>query len=91
MKGFSLLLAAFAILFSLFLSGWLNRGGAQVEARLVPKPPPSRDTNSESVSDLQVDNKSSYKEFNSSFRGIPPSRSNPTQNKCKPRRFCWRF
>ncbi|KZV43466.1 hypothetical protein F511_09909 [Dorcoceras hygrometricum] len=36
---------------------------------------------SQALKDLQVKEKNPYKKVKSSFRAIPPSRSNPTQNK----------
>ncbi|PIN13744.1 hypothetical protein CDL12_13642 [Handroanthus impetiginosus] len=41
-------------------------------------------SSSQSLKGLHVKEKNPYKKEKSSFRRIPPSRSNPTQNKSKP-------
>ncbi|KAJ6963218.1 hypothetical protein NC652_001749 [Populus alba x Populus x berolinensis] len=65
MKAYSVALAALALLLSLLLSAWLNK--AQAEGR--PLAPPSSTS------------KNPFKKVGSSFRRIPPSTSNPIQNK----------
>ncbi|CAA2972877.1 Hypothetical predicted protein [Olea europaea subsp. europaea] len=44
----------------------------------------SIDSSTDAFKSLHPDEKNPFKKVNSSFRRIPPSRSNPTQNKCKP-------
>ncbi|XP_025015653.2 uncharacterized protein LOC112536939 [Ricinus communis] len=77
MKAYATALAVLALLLSVILSGWINR--AQAEARPDPRPP-----SLSNFQGFQVDKKNPFKQVDSSFRRIPPSTSNPTQNKCKP-------
>ncbi|KAJ6947095.1 hypothetical protein NC651_001708 [Populus alba x Populus x berolinensis] len=85
MKAYSVALAALALLLSLLLSAWLNK--AQAEGR--PLAPPSsisvssKASTSQTFRGSQVDKKNPFKKVGSSFRRIPPSTSNPIQNKCK--------
>ncbi|KAH6773327.1 hypothetical protein C2S51_011731 [Perilla frutescens var. frutescens] len=44
----------------------------------------TRTLSSQSSQGLHVKEKNPYKKEKSSFRRVPPSRSNPTQNKSKP-------
>ncbi|KAJ9179479.1 hypothetical protein P3X46_011263 [Hevea brasiliensis] len=86
MKAYSTALAALALLLSIFLSGWLN----QAQAEGLPVPQASSTSASSMASTSQtfpVAEKNPFKQVDSSFRKIPPSTSNPTQNnantKCK--------
>ncbi|KAI5594275.1 hypothetical protein Peur_020730 [Populus x canadensis] len=85
MKSYSRALAALALLLSLLLSAWLNK--AQAEGRSLAPPSTtsvsSKASTSQAFRDLQA-NKNPFKKIGSSFRRIPPSNSNPRQNKCKP-------
>ncbi|CAK7356437.1 unnamed protein product [Dovyalis caffra] len=82
MKAYSIALAALALLLSLLLFPWLNK--AQAEGR--PLAPPSstsvssKASTSQTFRDLQAD-RNPFKKVGSSFRRIPPSASNPIQNK----------
>ncbi|KAL5822256.1 hypothetical protein ACOSQ3_020162 [Xanthoceras sorbifolium] len=84
MKAYSIALAVLVLLLSLILSTWLNR--AQAEGRPVPQQVRSSSlssmaSSSQAFKDLQADKKHPFKKVDSSFRRIPPSTSNPTQNK----------
>uniref|UniRef100_A0A803KQU5 Uncharacterized protein n=1 Tax=Chenopodium quinoa TaxID=63459 RepID=A0A803KQU5_CHEQI len=61
------------LVFALVLLSWSS--GAQ--ARLLG-------VSSQTLKHLRSDMKKPFKKVDSSFRMIPPSRSNPTQNKLKP-------
>lgn len=77
MKAYSIASGVFVILLSLILSSWFNR--VQVEGRVLPQVVKST---SGGYKDLRADkNHHPYKEVDSSFRRIPPSNANPTQNK----------
>ncbi|KAJ4827601.1 hypothetical protein Tsubulata_026407 [Turnera subulata] len=85
MKAYSMALAVLALLLSLVLSAWINR--AQAEGRPVKSPASfsvsdKTSTSQHATKDLRVDKKNPFKKAESSFRRIPPSTSNPTQNKC---------
>ncbi|MED6204749.1 hypothetical protein PIB30_011721 [Stylosanthes scabra] len=86
MKGWSLPLAALALVLSLLLS---------VSSRVKAEALPSRQVRSLSIRkasssslqaprDLFTHQKNPSKQLDSSFRRIPPSKSNPTQNKFNP-------
>ncbi|KDP40625.1 hypothetical protein JCGZ_24624 [Jatropha curcas] len=78
-------MAALIILLSVTLSGWLHR--IQAEARLAPLGPPSSAPAMAATTQafrMQDSKKNPFKKVDSSFRRIPPSTSNPTQNKCTP-------
>ncbi|KAL1350242.1 hypothetical protein AAHE18_06G010500 [Arachis hypogaea] len=84
MKGWSLPLATLALVLSLLLSA-SSRAKAEV--------PPSRQVRSLSLSKTSSSpqpprdlppRKSRSKQLDSSLRRIPPSKSNPTQNKFNP-------
>ncbi|KAJ0075863.1 hypothetical protein Patl1_33865 [Pistacia atlantica] len=78
MKPYSIAMAFVLLLLSLILSTWLSR--AQAEGRPVAKVS-TMATSSQALKDLQADKKHPFKKVDSSFRRIPPSTSNPTQNK----------
>ncbi|KAJ4834583.1 hypothetical protein Tsubulata_040729, partial [Turnera subulata] len=80
MKAYSMALAVLALLLSLVLSAWINR--AQAEGRPVKSPASFKTSTSQHATmDLRADKKNPFKKVESSFRRIPPSTSNPTQNK----------
>ncbi|KAJ9190476.1 hypothetical protein P3X46_001674 [Hevea brasiliensis] len=87
MKAYSTALTALALLLLISLSGWLNR--SQAEGRPLSQAPSSSSASSmastsQAFRDLPVAENNPFKKLDSSFRRIPPSTSNPTQNKCKP-------
>ncbi|PSS18151.1 Tyrosine recombinase [Actinidia chinensis var. chinensis] len=73
-------LAAFVLALVLILH--FGPRGAQASRLLLAKTPSSA-VASQALKDFQPDGKERYKKVDSSFRTIPPSRSNPTQNKSK--------
>lgn len=83
MKAWSRFLAALALTISLILSSLSCESRA--EARAISKghssPPSKTASASQAVKDLQTKKKTPYKQVGSCFRRIPPSASNPTQNK----------
>ncbi|KAG8643171.1 hypothetical protein MANES_11G012400v8 [Manihot esculenta] len=85
MKRYSTILAALALLLTIFLSGWPNK--AQAEGRPIPQASSSSTSTSfmastsQAFRDIPVAEKNPFKQVDSSFRKIPPSTSNPTQNK----------
>ncbi|XP_044497113.1 uncharacterized protein LOC123219305 [Mangifera indica] len=81
MKPYSIAMAYVLLLLSVILSTWLSR--AQVEARPI-REVSTMPSSSQALKDLQTDKKYPFKKVDSSFRRIPPSTSNPTQNKFKP-------
>ncbi|KAF9685367.1 hypothetical protein SADUNF_Sadunf03G0047200 [Salix dunnii] len=85
MKSHCRAMAALALILSLLFSAWLNK--VQAEDRSLAPPSTtsmsSKASTSQASKDLQA-NKRPFKTIGSSFRRIPPSNSNPTQNKCKP-------
>lgn len=85
MKGWSRVLAALALSLSLLLSS-LPYGGPAAARPLAKTLSSSASrsstaSSSQAIKDLQADKKNSYKQVDSCFRKIPPSTSNPTQNK----------
>ncbi|PON78275.1 Transmembrane protein [Trema orientale] len=87
MKAWSRFLAALALSVSLILSSWSC--GSRAEARSITKGHLSSASktasSSQAVKDLQTKSKETpYKQVGSCFRRIPPSTSNPTQNKSNP-------
>ncbi|GLT46193.1 hypothetical protein SLA2020_199670 [Shorea laevis] len=83
MKAYSIAMAVLVVLLSILMSTWLNR--AQVEGRPVPQvqslSASSTRSSSQSLGDLAGKKKNAYKKVDSSFQRIPPSTSNPIQNK----------
>ncbi|KAH7546990.1 hypothetical protein FEM48_Zijuj01G0259600 [Ziziphus jujuba var. spinosa] len=88
MKGWSRVLAALAISLSLLLSSlpYGGRATARPLAKMLSSSASrsSAASSSKSFKDLQADRKNPYKQVDSCFRRIPPSTSNPTQNKSNP-------
>ncbi|XVF25300.1 hypothetical protein REPUB_Repub13aG0201500 [Reevesia pubescens] len=88
MKAFTLALTVLSLLLSLLLSTWANT--AQAEARPIRQAHSSamsskgKGSSSQALGDLQADKKNPEKQVNSSFQRIPPSNSNPIQNKSNP-------
>ncbi|XAR49827.1 hypothetical protein NMG60_11003980 [Bertholletia excelsa] len=78
MKSFSRSVAALAVAIILILLSWSTQAQA---SRLLLMKAHSSSGASQSHKELRVDSKNPYKRLGSSFRTIPPSRSNPTQNK----------
>ncbi|KAL2234851.1 UNVERIFIED_CONTAM: hypothetical protein Sindi_1217300 [Sesamum indicum] len=73
-------MAAFVLVLLLVMRlNYLPRAKATRMRPLVASP-----SSSQTLKDLHDREKSPYKKMKSSFRRIPPSRSNPTQNKLKP-------
>uniref|UniRef100_A0A7N2LL60 Uncharacterized protein n=1 Tax=Quercus lobata TaxID=97700 RepID=A0A7N2LL60_QUELO len=82
MKAWSRALAALTMALSLILSFLPN--GYQANARPLTQPPSFSVSSSQALKDLQGKRKIPDKQLDSSFRKIPPSTSNPTQNKSTP-------
>ncbi|XVF27155.1 hypothetical protein REPUB_Repub14bG0082200 [Reevesia pubescens] len=88
MKAYTLALTVLTLLLSVLLSAWVNK--AQAEARPIPQAHSSsvssngKGSSSQALGDLQADKKKPQKQVDSSFRKIPPSTSNPIQNKSNP-------
>ncbi|QCE13393.1 hypothetical protein DEO72_LG11g386 [Vigna unguiculata] len=80
MKNWSPALGALALTLSLLLLTWSTRARAEVFPTVRVHSWPSSKTSSY----RQVHRKNLSKQFASSFRRIPPSKSNPTQNKFNP-------
>lgn len=83
-KAYTLALTVLAVLLSLLLStSCLSK--AQAEGRSIPHPSSvSSKVSSKSsqvLGDLQAEKKHPQKQVDSSFRRVPPSTSNPIQNK----------
>ncbi|KAJ6706184.1 hypothetical protein OIU79_010770 [Salix purpurea] len=85
MKSHCRALAALVLILSLLFSAWLNKAQAEDRSMAPPSTPSvsSKASTSQASKDLQA-NKNPFKKIGSSFRRIPPSNSNPTQNKFKP-------
>ncbi|GKV09694.1 hypothetical protein SLEP1_g21153 [Rubroshorea leprosula] len=83
MKAYSITMAVLVVLLSILMSTWLNR--AQVEGRAVAQvqslSTSSTGSSSQSLGDFPGEKKNAYKQVDSSFQRIPPSTSNPIQNK----------
>jgi hypothetical protein len=79
MKIWSRALAALIVALSLILSSWPN--GYQANARPLTQASSFSVSSPQAFKDLQRESKKPYKQLDSSFRKIPPSTSNPTQNK----------
>ncbi|KAL9314972.1 hypothetical protein ACSQ67_020424 [Phaseolus vulgaris] len=77
MKSWFPALAAFALTLSLLLLTWSTRATAEVFPTIQVHSWPSSQTSSS----LHAHRKNLSKQLDSSFRRIPPSKSNPTQNK----------
>ncbi|XP_062155528.1 uncharacterized protein LOC133863555 [Alnus glutinosa] len=82
MKAWCRALAAITVALSLISLFWPN--GAQAHARPFPHAPPFSESSSQALKDLQADRKNPDKQLDSCFRRIPPSTSNPIQNKFNP-------
>ncbi|KAK6284236.1 hypothetical protein POUND7_003188 [Theobroma cacao] len=86
MKAYTLALTFLTLLLSLLLSSWANT--AQAEARPIRHPQSSsvsgKASSSQALGDLQADKIIPRTQVDSSFRRIPPSNSNPIQNKSNP-------
>ncbi|CAL8130830.1 unnamed protein product [Prunus armeniaca] len=86
MKTWSRVLAALALALSMVLSTWPDIATAQ--ARPLTSASASKKaasaSSSQGLEDLEAKKKNPYKQVGSSFRRIPPSTSNPTQNKSNP-------
>ncbi|CAJ1976063.1 unnamed protein product [Sphenostylis stenocarpa] len=80
MKSRSLALAALAVTLSLLLLSWSTRARAEVFPSIHVHSWPS----SKPSSSRHAHRKNLSKQLYSSFRRIPPSKSNPTQNKFNP-------
>lgn len=82
MRNYCRVMFTLLFAFSLFLSFLPNRAQARGFPPLTQVPSSSSNSSSSQiVKDLQADKKSPLKHVNSSFRKIPPSTSNPIQNK----------
>ena len=83
MKAWSRVLAAIALSISLILSSLPC--GSRAVARPIAKGQSSSASktasSSQAAGDLKASRKTPYKQLGSCFRRIPPSTSNPTQNK----------
>ncbi|XWS16100.1 hypothetical protein CRYUN_Cryun34aG0056600 [Craigia yunnanensis] len=83
MKAYTLAPTVLTLLLSVLLSTWVNK--AQVEARPIRQghssSVSSNGSSSQALGDLQAEKKNPQKQVDSSFRRIPPSTSNPIQNK----------
>ncbi|KAF7843692.1 Transmembrane protein [Senna tora] len=89
MKGFfwSRALAAFALTLSLLLSTWSPRVKSQVFPPIekqVQSLPLSKTSSFSHAAANRKKKKNPSKQVESCFRRIPPTRSNPTQNKFDP-------
>ncbi|XP_052183727.1 uncharacterized protein LOC127795842 [Diospyros lotus] len=82
MKSCSRSVAAFALALVLILLSWPN--GAETARLLLKKAQTSAMVSSQALKDLQEGRRDPFRKVESSFRRIPPSRSNPKQNKSKP-------
>ncbi|KAK3025127.1 hypothetical protein RJ639_043909 [Escallonia herrerae] len=84
-------LAALLLAVLMILHSWPKRAEATTRLLLQIKPQSSlassEASSSQTLRDVQADKKDPMKQVDSSFRKIPPSRSNPTQNKCEYRSF----
>ncbi|KAG6668987.1 hypothetical protein I3843_01G203500 [Carya illinoinensis] len=81
MKSWSRALAA--LTFALSLLSFLWPGGAG-DNRPLTQGSSFSGSSSQALKDLQGDRKNPYKQVDSCFRKIPPSTSNPIQNKSNP-------
>ncbi|XWS19992.1 hypothetical protein CRYUN_Cryun31cG0063400 [Craigia yunnanensis] len=83
MKAYTLAFTVLTLLFSVLLSTSANK--AQAQARPIRQghssSVSSKGSSSQALGDLQADKKNLQKQVDSSFRRIPPSTSNPIQNK----------
>ncbi|KAL9460664.1 hypothetical protein AB3S75_003796 [Citrus x aurantiifolia] len=79
MKAYSTALAVAVFLLSLVLSTLLSK--AQAEARPQAQVQSAMASTSQAIKDLHGDKKHPFKHVDSSFRKIPRSGPNPTQNK----------
>ncbi|KAK7338198.1 hypothetical protein VNO77_18800 [Canavalia gladiata] len=86
MKCWSIALATLALALSLLLSTCSTRAKAAVFPSIEAHSWPLSKTSSSrhSLADLRAHRKNLSKQVDSSFRRIPPSKSNPTQNKFNP-------
>ncbi|XVE51776.1 hypothetical protein DITRI_Ditri02bG0068300 [Diplodiscus trichospermus] len=86
MKANTLALTVLTLLLSVLLPTWVNK--AQAEARQIRQAHSSsvssKGSSSQALGDLQGEEKNPQKQVDSSFRRIPPSTSNPIQNKSNP-------
>ncbi|XP_018850556.1 uncharacterized protein LOC109013067 [Juglans regia] len=82
MKAWSRAMAA--LTFALSLLSLLWPGGAKGDNRQLTKGSSFSGSSSQALKDLQGDRKNPYKQVDSCFRKIPPSTSNPIQNKSNP-------
>ncbi|CAN6701359.1 unnamed protein product [Malus baccata var. baccata] len=85
MKRWSRIQAALALAIAMIFSTWPNT--ATAEARPLASAAASKaafSTLSQVLKDFEADKKNPNKQIGSSFRRIPPSTSNPTQNRYNP-------
>ncbi|KAL5156299.1 hypothetical protein HKD37_19G055189 [Glycine soja] len=83
MKSWSIALTTLALTLSLLSLTWSTRAKAEVLPSIQVDSWPSSKTSSSrhALIDLHAHRKNLSKQVDSSFRRIPPSKSNPTQNK----------
>ncbi|KAB2611033.1 hypothetical protein D8674_019065 [Pyrus ussuriensis x Pyrus communis] len=84
MKSWSRILAALALAISLVFSTWPNVATAEARPLASASAAASEadfSTSSQGLKYLEADKKNPNKQIRSSFRRIPPSTPNPTQNK----------
>ncbi|ONI15212.1 hypothetical protein PRUPE_3G030800 [Prunus persica] len=88
MKTWSRVLAALALALSMVLSTWPDIATAQARPLTSASASASKKaasaSSSQGLEDLEAKKKNPYMQVGSSFRRIPPSTSNPTQNKSNP-------
>ncbi|KAJ4717703.1 Transmembrane protein [Melia azedarach] len=81
MKAYSIALAALVLMLSLILSTWLNKAQAEGRPMASSSSVSAMAPSSQAFENLHRDEKHPFEKVNSSFRRIPPSISNPIQNK----------
>ncbi|KAB2613150.1 hypothetical protein D8674_035466 [Pyrus ussuriensis x Pyrus communis] len=87
MKRWSRILAALALAISMIFSTWPNIATAEARPLASASAAASKaafSTLSQVLKDLEAGKKNPNKQIGSSFRRIPPSTSNPTQNRYNP-------
>ncbi|XP_022715374.1 uncharacterized protein LOC111274752 [Durio zibethinus] len=86
MNAHTLALTVLTLLLSVLLSTSVDK--AQAEARSIPQAHsssvPTKGSSSQALGDLQANKKIPQKQVDTSVRRIPPSTSNPIQNKSSP-------
>ncbi|XVE88550.1 hypothetical protein DITRI_Ditri19aG0078000 [Diplodiscus trichospermus] len=84
MKAYTLTLTVLTLLLSVLLSDWVNKAEARPIRLAHSSSVSSKGSSSQALGDLQAGDKNPQKQVHSSVRRVPPSTSNPIQNKSNP-------